>query len=45
MPVEQEIRDPGKRIESKPSDGVKISRTEGLGRGILLIEGKSEEKS
>jgi len=44
MPVEQEILDPGKRIGWKPSDGVKISRTAGLGRGILLIEGKSEKK-
>ena len=43
MPVEEEIRQTRKGIGFKRSDGVKISRTAGLGRGILLIQGGEEE--
>jgi hypothetical protein len=43
MPVEEEILDPRKRAGTKRRDGVKITQTMGLGRGILVIEGEKEE--
>jgi hypothetical protein len=42
MPVEKEILDPRKRTGARRRDGVEICRTAGLGRGILVIEGKEE---
>jgi hypothetical protein len=42
MPVEEEILDPRKRTGARRRDGVEISRTAGLARGILVIEGKEE---
>lgn len=42
MPVEKEILDPRKRTGARRRDGVEISRTAGLARGILVIEGKEE---
>jgi len=42
MPVEEEILDPRKRTGARRRDGVEICRTEGLARGILVIEGKEE---
>jgi hypothetical protein len=43
MPVEEEILDPRKRAGEGRQFGVAVSRAEGLGRGILVIEGKEEE--
>lgn len=43
MPVEEEILNPRNRVGTKRRDGVKISQTTGLGRGILVIEGGKEE--
>jgi hypothetical protein len=43
MPVEEEILDLRKRVGVRRQAGVKISGTAGLGRGILVIEGKEEE--
>jgi len=42
MPVEGEVIDPRKRTGARRLWGVEISRTAGLGRGILVIEGKEE---
>ena len=42
MPVEKEILDPRKRTGARRRDSVEICRTAGLGRGILVIEGKEE---
>jgi hypothetical protein len=42
LPVEKEILDPRKRTGARRRDGVEICRTAGLGRGILVIEGKEE---
>jgi len=42
MPVEKEILDPRTRTGVRRRAGVKISGTAGLGRGILVIEGKEE---
>ena len=39
MPVEKEVLDPRKRTGARRREGVEICRTEGLARGILLIEG------
>jgi hypothetical protein len=43
LPAEEEILNPRKRVGARWRDGVEISRTAGLGRGILVIEGKEEE--
>jgi hypothetical protein len=43
MPAEEEIIDPRKRVGMRRRKGVIISRTKGLGRGILVIEGEKEE--
>ena len=43
MPVEEEILDPRKGTGVRRRDGVKISGAAGLGRGILVIEGRKEE--
>jgi hypothetical protein len=42
LPAEEEILNPRKRVGTRRRDGVEISRTAGLGRGILVIEGKEE---
>jgi hypothetical protein len=42
LPAEEEILNPRKRGGTRRRDGVEISRTAGLGRGILVIEGKEE---
>jgi hypothetical protein len=42
LPAEEEILNPRKRIGARRRNGVEISRTAGLGRGILVIEGKEE---
>jgi len=42
LPAEEEILNPRKRVGTRRRDGVEISRTTGLGRGILVIEGKEE---
>ena len=42
LPVEKEILEPRKRTGARRRDGVEICRTTGLGRGILVIEGKDE---
>ena len=43
LPVEEEILDPRKRTGVRRRAGVKISGTAGLGRGILVIEGREEK--
>jgi hypothetical protein len=43
MPVEEEILDPRKRTGVRQRAGVKIYGTAGLGRGILVIEGREKE--
>lgn len=42
MPVEKEVLDPRKRTGARRRRGVEISRTEGLARGMLVIEGREE---
>ena len=42
LPAEEEILNPRKRVGTRRRDGVEISRSAGLGRGILVIEGKEE---
>ncbi|MCX5819150.1 MAG: DUF4922 domain-containing protein [Deltaproteobacteria bacterium] len=42
MPVEKEILDTRKRTGVRRRAGMKISGTAGLGRGILVIEGREE---
>lgn len=42
MPVEEEILDPLKRVGILRRNGAEISQVAGLGRGILVIEGKEE---
>lgn len=42
LPAEEEILNPRKRVGTRRWDGVEISRTAGLGRGILVIEGKEK---
>ena len=42
LPAEEEILNPRKRVGMRRRDGVEISRTAGLRRGILVIEGKEE---
>lgn len=43
MPVEKEILDPRKRAGVRRRGGVTISGVSGLGRGVLVIEGREEE--
>jgi hypothetical protein len=40
MPVEKEILSPRNRARERRRNGVNLCRTEGLGRGVLVIEGK-----
>ncbi len=40
MPVEKEVLSPRSRVRERRRNGVTLCRTEGLGRGVLVIEGK-----
>jgi hypothetical protein len=41
VPVEAEVLEPGNRVGVRRLKGVSLWRTQGLGRGILVIEGSS----
>lgn len=43
MPVEHEILDPRKRARSRRRAGATLTGMAGLGRGVLVIEGREEE--
>jgi hypothetical protein len=44
LPVEAEVLEPGNRVSVKRRKGVSLWRTRGLGRGILVIEGKNVQR-
>ncbi|MEW6334535.1 MAG: DUF4922 domain-containing protein, partial [Thermodesulfobacteriota bacterium] len=43
LPAEREVLEPRNRAAAKMREGVSIWRTQGLGRGILVIEGEGQE--